>query len=550
MYRVFLLLLLLNGSALASEAASGQDLKMASVTVRASEQASETVSEQAGAQPDDRAGDRAAWLAIAWTDDEQEALARAAASGRPVLVYFQAHWCSWCHLYERDTLGDAVIIRAIGDNFVALRINVDERPDLLAKYRGFGLPHTVILSASGHLLARLPGILSPADLFDSLNGARQPVRSPSPRYDTPADIQPDRQYKVELTGRAGKLDQQAYQRFVRQWLDHLAWLYDPATASFSGVLESGSGLKRPAVQTWIWLLESGHWRQRTHRAALASLQNLYDAENGGFFFFRDPHRDDAHLETAKLVDANAWLIYWFSLAAQRYGDAALRQAARNSRDYLLRTLWDPVQGGFFQAQVADAGYYRAGGKAGRAPAVDRIKRTDSNARAAIALMQTAKLTKDRALQQKALATIDYLLDRHLRHDRLYHSRSDRGFGSASNLPEDIFWLLTAIQVAKQAAKEAGLHWQVPSASQAVYRLAGLWLASAMQGKAAHELPAQLLGLVAYVAVNSGQPHIPPRTTRWALSQIHLRADTRPDELVYAFRAWRQYLGREYSGVSG
>ena len=492
--------------------------------------AKETVSHQ----------DRAYGLGIPWTDDMEAGLARAADSGRAVLIYFQADWCSWCHVYERNTLSDAGVIKHIRQDFIPIRINADARPDLMEKYRGVGLPYTVVLSASGKPLARLPGILNPEDMQDSLRQLAR--RAASDRAEqSPAQAG---ETLAQVTG----LDRAAYNAFVSRWLEYLEELYDPQTGLFSGVLESGTGLKRPVPLTWIWLLESGLWPQRTRRAAYASLQNLYDAANGGFFFFRDPHRSDEHLETAKLLDVNAWLIDWFTLAGRRYDDRVLQEAARHSSEYLQRVLWDRQQGGFFQAQIADAAYYRSGGasgdRPGREPAVDRIKRADSNARAAIALADTARLSNDGALLQKAIMTVEYILRRHLHNNRLYHALSDQGVGEAYNLPKDIFWLLAAIQ----AVSQADPRWRVPSASQSLYRLAGAWLGQAMQKTAGREHSAELLGLIAYVAIHTRHPLIPRQATRWSLSQIRLTADTRPDELVYALRAWRQYASSREAAV--
>ncbi|MEN8214269.1 MAG: thioredoxin family protein [Pseudomonadota bacterium] len=461
---------------------------------------------------------------IAWIKGYDQGLSHSRAARRPALVYFQAPWCSWCHVYERDTLGDPRIIDIIRRRFVPVLVNYDARPDLLKSYRGFGLPFTVILDADGKLLARLPGILNPPDMLQSLQqivAMRQVSELQEPET------------LVQVTDLGSK----SYQAFITQWLEHLEDLYEPATGTFTGVLDSGATLKRSAPRAWTFMLEQNLWPDRTKRAAQATLDNLYDPRHGGFFYFRDPHRSDEHLETAKMLDANAWLIHWFAQAGRMYRDTTLLDAARDGGSYLREVLWDRENGGFIQAQVSDAGYYKQKDGSLDPPALDRIKRTDSNAQAAVALMEAAQPLNDDALLDDAIATVNYLLRSHLQDGQLYHSRSDAGFGPVYNLPEDIFWLLAATQAATEispfvaSSKKTGL----------LYQLANQWLLKAMQPYSREQLPNELLGIIAWVAVNSENPLIPRKTTAWALRQLRIESTTRPDELIYALKAWHKHL---------
>lgn len=461
---------------------------------------------------------------INWISSYEKGRLHSANTGKPAFIYFHAPWCSWCYVYERDTLGNKQISKTIKQYYVPVLVNYDARPDLVAKYRGFGLPFTVILSHKGELLARLPGILNPQDMQLVLQQViKMPAVLPLPA--------------VEILIQVSSLDAQAYQAFLARWLQHLDDLYDPATGTFSGILDSGSTLKRSAPQTWNFFLRNNLWPERTKRAALATLENLFDSKHGGFFYYRDPHRRDKHLETAKRLDTNAWLIDWFAQAGRQYNNTRLSTAAKRSSDYLQDVLWDKRQGGFFQAQVSDEAYYKTGDVTGSSPALDKIKRTDSNAQAAMALLQTGRLTSNPAQIKAAVDALRYLLDQHLQGGRLYHSRTDDGPGAMFNLAEDIFWLLAAMQ----AADAAGITFAKPEQTEKVYQLASQWLIAAQQSEKNRHLSNKLLGIIAWVAVNSDSPHIPEKTTGWALRQIRIESGTRPDELVYALKAWRQLL---------
>lgn len=467
---------------------------------------------------------------INWIKNYEHGITLAAERQQPAFIYFHAPWCSWCYVYERDTLADEQIIKAIQQYYVPILVNYDARPDLVKKYSGFGLPFTVIVSHRGERLLRLPGVLTPQDMLRTLQRA--------------INIQAVSVFSTtENLHQVSTLDTIAYKKFLAHWLEHLESLYQPTTGTFSGILDSGATLKRPAALAWIFMLENGLWPARTKRAAQVTLANLYDKKNGGFFYFRNPHREDKYLETAKLLDANGWLIYWFSQAGKYQSNTALLTAANHSSNYLLQVLWDNKNGGFFQAQVSDAEYYKSAdfSRLKYPPSIDKIKRTDTNAQAVIALLKIARLTNKPAKIKAADNTLHYLMAQHLQNNRLYHAYDNnvhgQGLGHAYNLGEDIFWLLAAIQETRYIDKIFVSKQQ----SQQIYKLAKQWLSTAQSCKTDCQLPNKVLGIIAWVAVNSDNVLVNRQTANWALQQIRIEVDTRPDELVYALKAWQAYL---------
>ena len=63
----------------------------------------------------------------AWGD---EALARAKAENKPILLSIGYSACHWCHVMERESFEDESIARLMNDNFVAIKVDREERPDL------------------------------------------------------------------------------------------------------------------------------------------------------------------------------------------------------------------------------------------------------------------------------------------------------------------------------------------------------------------------------------------------------------------------------------
>ena len=455
-----------------------------------------------------------------------DGLQQARADRRPALLYFQALWCSWCHTYEREILGDPGVQQIIRQRFIPVLLNYDDRPDLFRRLGGVGLPYTVIVSPQGEVQARLPGILTAQDTRAVLGEvAAGRLLQPASRTDEPV-------YQMSGT------DVGAYRAFLAYWLGHLERLYDPDTGLLTGHLDSGAGIKRPEPRVWLYLAEHDMWPVRSQRAAVHTMERLFDPVDGGFFYFRDPHRRDEHLETAKLLETNAWLACWMAFAGIHGNDPRLLAAARRTLGFLDRVLWDPDGGGFFQAVVADADYYRLPlrERARRgAPAVDRVKRADTNAQAAWALARIGQLLDDRRATRLADATLDYLLEVQLHDGRLYHARHDTGFGAGFDLPDDVFWLLAAAREVQSQRFEEGRARRL----RPVIRLAADWLDRVTRADDGDAPPLGLLGLVAWVTATADEPSFSTEQTAWALTRLSLGPGTPPQDPVLALMAWER-----------
>jgi uncharacterized protein len=63
----------------------------------------------------------------AWGD---EALTRAKVENKPILLSIGYSACHWCHVMERESFEDESIARLMNENFVAIKVDREERPDL------------------------------------------------------------------------------------------------------------------------------------------------------------------------------------------------------------------------------------------------------------------------------------------------------------------------------------------------------------------------------------------------------------------------------------
>lgn len=85
-----------------------------------------------------------------------DAAARAAQSGRPVLVFATADWCGPCQQFKRTTLVDPAVADWITQNAVPVYLDVDRSQDLAGGLSIMSIP-TSIMMRDGQAVSRLSG---------------------------------------------------------------------------------------------------------------------------------------------------------------------------------------------------------------------------------------------------------------------------------------------------------------------------------------------------------------------------------------------------------
>jgi uncharacterized protein len=94
---------------------------------------------------------------VQWHSWGQEAFVRAQAEDKPILLDIGAVWCHWCHVMDRESYEDPELAGIINDNYIAVKVDRDERPDVDARYQAAvsaisgqgGWPLTAFLTPDG-----------------------------------------------------------------------------------------------------------------------------------------------------------------------------------------------------------------------------------------------------------------------------------------------------------------------------------------------------------------------------------------------------------------
>jgi thiol:disulfide interchange protein len=102
--------------------------------------------------------------AIRWHTDWNAAFKEAKARQKPVMVDFYADWCGACHYLDESIYSAPAVIEQ-SRNFVCVKVNTDQQPDIARQYVGQGLPTIAFLDAQGNILTRQEGAPREPELF-------------------------------------------------------------------------------------------------------------------------------------------------------------------------------------------------------------------------------------------------------------------------------------------------------------------------------------------------------------------------------------------------
>src|SRR6516225_6822274 len=72
---------------------------------------------------------------ILWHEWGEAAFMAAKQQNKPILLDIGAVWCHWCHVMDRESYENPDVARIINENFIAVKVDRDERPDVDSRYQ-------------------------------------------------------------------------------------------------------------------------------------------------------------------------------------------------------------------------------------------------------------------------------------------------------------------------------------------------------------------------------------------------------------------------------
>jgi uncharacterized protein YyaL (SSP411 family) len=299
---------------------------------------------------------------VDWYPWGDEAFAKAKREDRPVFLSIGYSTCHWCHVMERESFENAEIAAYLNANFVAIKVDREERPDVDAVYmtaiqatgQGGGWPLSAFLDAD-----RKPFFLGtyfpPEDRYGR-PGFPTVLRKVKEAWTSKRDdVKKAGAELSEFVGRAfappprAALSEATLTLAVRQFQAR----HDAIRGGFGDAPKFPRGHSLTALLSISTRKGQGAAREMALGTLRAMARGgMYDHVGGGFHRYSTdgawlvPHFEKMLYDQALL--AEAYVAAW-----QATGQEGFARTARETLDYVLRDLAH-ADGGLFCAEDADS----------------------------------------------------------------------------------------------------------------------------------------------------------------------------------------------------
>ena len=300
---------------------------------------------------------------IHWHQWGEEAFAAAKAENKPILLDIGAVWCHWCHVMDRESYDDPSVAEILNREFIAIKVDRDERPDVDSRYQTAiaaitgqgGWPLTAFLTSDGKPFYG-GTYFPPADAYGRPSFKKILLAIADAYKDRRDDVLKEAdglmaalQHAEGLAGHSADFNPRVITLMVQSALNS----FDPKNGGF------GSAPKFPHPSILEVLLD---WYARTGedgaanvaRTTLMKMANggAYDQLAGGFHRYSvDEHWIVPHFE--KMSYDNSELLRNYVHASQLFPAAGFNETAKDIIRWVDSTLSDRQHGGFYASQDAD-----------------------------------------------------------------------------------------------------------------------------------------------------------------------------------------------------
>jgi uncharacterized protein YyaL (SSP411 family) len=300
---------------------------------------------------------------VDWYPWGEEAFQKARSENRPILLSIGYSACHWCHVMEKESFENDPIAALMNENFVNVKVDREERPDLDEIYmnavqmltgRG-GWPMTVFLTPEGKPF--FGGTYFPPEDRHGMPGFPRILNAIVQAYrERPDDVTKSVEQIVDALHRMTNLaesDRPFAPGIVVGSAENLAQAYDSEHGGF------GRAPKFPNAGVFELFLRA-HRNSKSprlldmivHTLTQMAAGGIYDHLGGAFHRYSvDEKWLVPHFE--KMLYDNAQLLGSYAQAFSITGTALFKQVVAETEEYLLREMLQP-EGGFYSTQDADS----------------------------------------------------------------------------------------------------------------------------------------------------------------------------------------------------
>lgn len=306
---------------------------------------------------------------VNWYPWGEAAFAKARQEDKPVFLSIGYSTCHWCHVMAEESFDDPQIAKQLNADFVAVKVDREERPDLDSVYMTVcqamtgsgGWPMSIFLTPEKKPI--FAGTYFPKDSRQGMPGFRQLLAAVSQKWKEEKEL--ILQSADEAVNALSAMEPEKHTGRESVILDRAVLQFRETFDENCGGF--GEAPKFPTPHNLLFLLDRARKTGDSDALHMAefTLQQMYRGglfDHIGFGFSRystDRAFQIPHFE--KMLYDNALLIMAFAGAYGTTDNAFYLNAAEQTADYVLREMTGP-EGGFYSAQDADSngvegGYY-------------------------------------------------------------------------------------------------------------------------------------------------------------------------------------------------
>ncbi len=299
---------------------------------------------------------------VDWYPWGPEALEKAAAENRALFISVGYAACHWCHVMERESFEDPEVAAVMNENFVCIKVDREERPDIDAIYMDAvqalsghgGWPMSVWASPEG--IPFYGGTYFPPQDRPGMPSFRRVLEGISRAWDEsgPTIVEQGRELvrRIAESNHPPRIDGDLSPELLPNAVTTLSRSFDRQNGGF------GRAPKFPQPPVLELLLrqagtgnsEASEMIQMTLRKM--ALGGIYDQVGGGFARYTvDATWLTPHFE--KMLYDNAQLARLYTRAWQLDHSPLYRRIAEETLQYLVRDMQDST-GGFYSSEDADS----------------------------------------------------------------------------------------------------------------------------------------------------------------------------------------------------
>src|SRR5271166_3543297 len=300
---------------------------------------------------------------VRWHAWGESAFARAQAEDKPILLDIGAVWCHWCHVMDRESYENPEIAALINRNFVAVKVDRDERPDVDARYQAAvsaisgqgGWPLTAILTPDGR--PYFGGTYFPPSDHYGRPGFGRVLQTMADAWrnrrdealESAGSVMAAIESNESFSGRGGELTLALVDKIAESALKQ----FDARNGGFG----SQPKFPHPAVLDLLLEVAMNRGNERARDAFCTTLEKMahggvYDQLAGGFHRYSvDERWVVPHFE--KMLYDNTELLRNYVHGFQSFVREDFLETAREIVAWLDSTMTDRERGGFYASQDAD-----------------------------------------------------------------------------------------------------------------------------------------------------------------------------------------------------